>query len=169
MEVFSGSPSNQTQDSEAVRYLIFSLGEEKYGIEIKAVSEIIGMHPITKIPKMPDFIRGVINLRGKTVPVIDVRVRFGKKSEDYGDRTTIVVVHMNEMQVGIIVDKAHDIIYLGDESVLPPPDFKTGFLNRFINKIGLIDDKMYLLIDCDKLIKNEDMESIKRINQWEMS
>lgn len=169
MGVFSDSPSNQMQDSEANRYLIFSLGEEKYGVEIKAVSEIIGMHPITKIPKMPDFIRGVINLRGKTIPVIDVRIRFGKQPKDYSDRTTIVVVHMNEMQVGLIVDSAHDIMHIDDEFLLPPPDFKTGFLNRFINKIGMLDENMYLLIDCDKLLRNEDIESIKTINQWEMS
>lgn len=151
------------EDTQHGRYLTFNLGEEVFGLKIRYVTEIIGMQPITKIPEVADYIKGIINLRGKIIPVIDMRLKFGKEPIEYNDRTCIVVVDTQEMIVGLIVDRVSEVITIDDENVVPPPSERTGIRNRYIQGIGKIDGNVKLLLDVNKLFDERETQEIGQI------
>jgi Chemotaxis signal transduction protein len=151
------------EDTQHGRFLTFTLEDEVYGIEIKYVTEIIGIQSITKVPEVPDYVKGIINLRGKIIPVIDVRLKFGKEPMEYDDRTCIVVIDISEVSVGLIVDNVDEVLTIDDQDIAAPPTNKTGFENRYIKGIGKAGDKVQLLLDCEKLLKNEEMQIIEGI------
>ncbi len=151
------------EDTQHGRYLTFNLCEEVFGLEIRYVTEIIGMQPITKIPEVAEYIKGIINLRGKIIPVIDMRLKFGKEPIEYDDRTCIVVVDTQEMIVGLIVDKVSEVITIDDENIVPPPSQKSGIRNRYIQGIGKIEDNVKILLDCNKLFDEEETKDIGQI------
>lgn len=155
---------NLEEDTQRGRFLTFTLEEEVYGIEIKYVTEIIGIQSITKVPEVPEYVKGIINLRGKIIPVIDVRIKFGKESMEYNDRTCIVVIDIIEVSVGLIVDNVDEVLSIDDEEIAAPPANKTGFENRYIKGIGKSGGKVQLLLDCEKLLKNEEIEILETIN-----
>jgi len=144
------------EDTQQGRYLTFSLGEEVFGLAIRYVTEIIGMQPITKVPEVPSFIKGIINLRGKIIPVIDMRLKFRKEPIPYTDRTCIIVIDTQEIMVGLIVDMVAEVINIGEENIVPPPDQKTGMHNKYIQGIGKVDDSVKLLLDCESLLDGDD-------------
>lgn len=146
------------------QFLLFSLSKEEYGIEIGNVVEIMDMQSITFVPKVPDYVKGVINVRGKVVPVIDMRIKFGKEFADYNERTNIIIISVNDMDVGLIVDSVNEIKNLSDANIVPPPNFKSGFHNKFINRICIVNDRIILMIDCDMLLKAEEIDCIKNIS-----
>lgn len=150
----------QQEDTQHGRYLTFNLGEEVFGLEIRYVTEIIGLQPITKIPEVASYIKGVINLRGKIIPVIDMRLKFGKEPEEYTDRTCIVVIDTEEVVVGLIVDKVSEVMSIDDEDVVPPPDQRTGIRNRYIKGIGKVDGDVKLLLDCQTLLDTDETQEI---------
>jgi len=150
----------QQEDTQHGRYLTFYLGEEVYGIEIEYVTEIIGMQPITKVPEVADYIKGIINLRGKIIPVIDMRLKFSKDAIEYDDRTCIVVVDTENMTVGLIVDKVSEVISIDDENVVPPPSHKTGIKNRYLQGIGKVSSEVILLLDCKMLFNESEAQEI---------
>ena len=135
------------------RYLTFSLGKDIYGIAIKYVVEIIGIQSITAVPEVPQYIKGVINLRGKIIPVIDVRMKFGKESIDYNDRTCIIVIEIGDVTVGLIVDKVDEVLTAEDQDVALPPANRSGFENRYIMGIIKTGVKKQMLLECEKLVK----------------
>ncbi|HEX3026682.1 MAG TPA: chemotaxis protein CheW [Clostridia bacterium] len=143
------------EDTQHGKYLTFLLGEDVFGIEIKYVTEIIGIQPITPVPNVPPFVKGIINLRGKIIPVIDVRVKFGKETVEYDDRTCIIVLETGEIAVGFIVDNVAEVLNISDENIVPPPDYRTGYQNKYIKGIGKAGDEVKLLIDCEKLLDTE--------------
>jgi purine-binding chemotaxis protein CheW len=153
----------QEEDTQHGRFLTFNLGEEIYGIEIEYVTEIIGLQQITKIPEVAEYIKGIINLRGKIIPVIDMRLKFNKEPIEYDDRTCIVVVDTQEMVVGLIVDKVAEVLTIEDEDISPPPSYKSGIRNRYIRGIGKIDDEVTLLLDCKKLFDEQETQDISEI------
>lgn len=153
----------QEEDTQHGRFLTFYLGEEIYGIEIEYVTEIIGLQQITKIPEVAEYIKGIINLRGKIIPVIDMRIKFNKESSEYDDRTCIVVVDTQEMVVGLIVDKVAEVLTIEDEDIAPPPSYKSGIRNRYIHGIGKIGDVVTLLLDCNKLFDDQETQEISEI------
>jgi purine-binding chemotaxis protein CheW len=153
----------QQEDTQHGRYLTFNLGEEVFGLEIRFVTEIIGMQPITKIPEVAAYIKGIINLRGKIIPVIDMRLKFGKEAVAYNDRTCIIVIDTQELVVGLIVDKVSEVMTIEDENVVPPPDQKTGIRNRYIQGIGKVDGNVKLLLDCKMLLDGEEIQEINEI------
>lgn len=146
----------ESEDTQHGRYLTFILGEEIFGIEIKYVTEIIGMHQITQLPELPEHIRGIINLRGKIIPVIDMRLRFKKEPIEYNDRTCIVVIDIDDISVGLIVDQVDEVITYEDEDIVPPPDYKSGIQNRFIAAIGRKEENVTLILDSRRLLTEED-------------
>jgi len=150
----------QQEDTQHGRYLTFNLGEEVFGLEIRYVTEIIGLQPITKIPEVASYIKGVINLRGKIIPVIDMRLKFGKEPEEYTDRTCIVVIDTEEVVVGLIVDKVSEVMSIDDKDVVPPPDQRTGIRNRYIKGIGKVDGNVKLLLDCQTLLDTDETQEI---------
>ncbi|HOM01370.1 MAG TPA: chemotaxis protein CheW [Acetivibrio sp.] len=151
------------EDTQKGKYLTFVIGKEVYGIEIKYVTEIIGIQQITEVPELPEYIKGIINLRGKIIPVLDVRLRFKKEPMEYNDRTCIVVVDIKDVSVGLIVDSVAEVVAIPDENIVPPPEANTGFSNRYIKEIGKVGDEVKLLLDCNKLLNDEECENLLNI------
>lgn len=150
------------EDSQYGKYLTFTLDEENYGIEIKNVTEIIGIQKITRVPELPAYMKGIINLRGKIIPVIEVRLKFKKESVEYDDRTCIIVVNIKELPVGLVVDNVDEVLSIADEDIAPPPDNRTGFDNRYINGIGKSGNKVHILLDCNKLLEGDDLSQMTK-------
>ena len=155
---------DQIEDTQKGKFLTFCMGNDFYGIEIKYVTEIIGLQPITEIPEMPEYIKGIINLRGKIIPVMDVRLRFRKPFREYNDRTCIVVIDINEVSVGLIVDSVSEVMSIPDEEIVAPPSMsKEG--NKYIKGIGKVGTDVKLLLDSDKLLNDTDLESLSDLKK----
>lgn len=148
------------EDTQGGKYLTFTVGREEYGIEIRYITEIIGIQEITEVPELPIYVKGIINLRGKIIPVIDVRLRFKKEPKDYNDRTCVIVIEIKDVAVGLIVDNVCEVLKISEENIVPPPDTKTGFHNRYVRGIGKVGDKVKLLLDCDKLLSDDELDQI---------
>jgi purine-binding chemotaxis protein CheW len=154
---------NQEEDTQKGKFLTFTIGNEAYGLEIKHVTEIIGVQEITEVPELPEYIRGIINLRGKIIPVMDVRLRFRKPFREYNDRTCIVVVDIKDVSVGLIVDAVSDVISIQDQDIVPPPDLNKGFSNKYIKGIGKVGNEVKLLLACSKLLNDDDIDNLENI------
>lgn len=150
------------EDTQKDRYLTFLINEECYGIEIKYVIEIIGIQAITKVPEQPDFIRGIINLRGKIIPVMDVRLRFKKEMKEYNDRTCIIVVDIDNLPMGLIVDSVVEVITIPENNIAEPPKIKNSN-NRFLKSIGKVGNEVKLLIDGEKLLSENMQEELNEM------
>jgi len=150
----------ENEDTQKDKYLTFHLAGEDYGIEIRYVIEIIGIQKITEVPDMPVFIRGVINLRGKVIPVMDVRARFKLPDRDYDDRTCIIVVDVDGTEVGLVVDEVSEVADIPEANVEPPP--KTGKKggSRYIRGMGKINKAVKILLDVHRLLFSEEMMDI---------
>jgi purine-binding chemotaxis protein CheW len=140
------------------------LGDEIYGLDISNVTEIIGMQEITRVPDVPKFMRGVINLRGKIIPVIDVRLKFKKEEAEYDDRTCIIVVDITNVPVGLIVDNVDEVLSIADEEIAAPPSAKTGFDNKYIKGIGRYGNQVQLLLNCFELFEEEELAKAAEIH-----
>lgn len=149
----------QEEDTQHGKYLTFQLGKEVFGIEISYVTEIIGIQQITYVPEVPDYVKGIINLRGKIIPVIDVRLKFKKPPVEYDDRTCVIVIDIKDTSIGLIVDCVSEVIDIKDDSIVPPPSYKTGFQNKYIKGIGKVGENVKLLLDCEKIITDKDVET----------
>ena len=154
----------ETEDMQEDKYLTFHLHNEEYGIEIKHVTEIIGIQNITAVPDMPHYIKGVINLRGKVIPVMDVRIRFLMPELQYNDRTCIIVINVNGQLIGLIVDYVSEVLDIPKTNVEPPPKINKGTGSKFIQGMGKVGDKVKILLNADKLLYEEDLERLSKIN-----
>lgn len=134
------------------KFLTFHLAGEDYGIEIRHVIEIVSLQKITTVVDMPDFIRGVINLRGKLIPVMDVRRRFMFDTRDYDDRTCIIVVHVNDSTMGLLVDKVNEVAEIAEEQIEPPPRCNGSSASRYLQGIGKIGQEVKILLDVSRLL-----------------
>jgi purine-binding chemotaxis protein CheW len=147
----------ENEDTQKDKYLTFHLADEDYGIEIRYVIEIIGIQRITDVPDMPAFIRGVINLRGKVIPVMDVRARFNLPDREYDDRTCIIVVDVDGTEVGLVVDEVSEVADIPESNVEPPPKTGKGGGNNYIQGMGKINKTVKILLDVHKLLFSEEM------------
>lgn len=147
------------EDTQHDRYLTFSLGQVVFGIEIKFVTEIIGIQPITPLPEVPDYVRGIVNLRGKIIPVIDMRLKFGLEHVEYNDRICIIVIETSGKPVGLIVDKVAEVVMIGQENIEPPPACRTDAQKMYVDKIGKVGNDVKLLLSCDKLFMADEAEA----------
>ncbi len=148
------------EDTQKDKFLTFMVGKEEYAIEIKYVTEIIGgIQAITEVPEVPDYVRGIINLRGKIIPVMDVNLRFKKDPQPYGDRTCIIVIDIDDLSVGLIVDNVAEVLSIAGENIVDPPDDKAGFNNRYIKGIGKVGNTIKLILDCRILLSDEELAS----------
>jgi purine-binding chemotaxis protein CheW len=150
----------EEEDTQKDKYLTFRLANEDYGIEICYVTEIIGIQKITEVPDMPDYVRGVINLRGKVIPVIDVRTRFKLEPMAYGDRTCIVVVDINQSVIGLIVDEVSEVIGIPSANIDPAPKTGKGTKSRFIQGIGKVGEQVKIILHVGQLLNDEELTSI---------
>ncbi len=152
--------AQEQEDTQEGKYLTFGLGKEEYGIDIRHVTEIIGIQNITDLPDMPNYVKGIINLRGKVIPVIDVRLRFGMPERDYDERTCIVVVTIRNMPVGLIVDSVAEVLDIPAEQIEPPPQVRKGEGSRYVQGLGHVGDTVKILLDIGDLLYDEELEQI---------
>ena len=144
-------------EQQKQKYITFMSGNENFGLKIEYVNEIIVLQEITAIPETEDYIRGLINLRGKIIPVIDVRIRFKQEPFEYTDRTCIIVIRVSNTVVGLIVEKIAEVVELADENLLPTPtlNMNDNQKDRYVYAIGKIGDSVKLLLDPDKLLHDD--------------
>lgn len=158
-------------DAQKGKYMTFKSGNEFFGLKIQYVNEIIQIQSITAIPETEDYIKGLINLRGKIIPVIDVRLRFKQEPFDYNDRTCIIVINVRETVVGLIVENIAEVVEIKDENILPPPSIgkaeKTQ--NKYVYGIGKVGNDVKLLLDPDKLINDEDLSVVEKANEMNIN
>ncbi len=153
-QVENGKPIEE--DTTKNRYLTFEIDNEEYAIGIINVNEIITMSAITIVPETPAYVKGIINLRGEIIPVIDVRRRFMKMEKEYDELTCIVVIEYSGYVLGLIVDNVKAVDYIPEEDVAPPPNAKLNHYNQYIRNIGRVGDKVKLFLDLDKfLLQNQ--------------
>lgn len=153
----------EEEDTQKGKYLTFLVGPETYGIEIRYVTEIIGIQAITEVPELPVYIKGIINLRGKIIPVMDVRLRFKKEAQAYNDRTCVVVVDIGEIPVGLIVDSVDEVLNIPEEDIVPPPQIHK-VQNRYIQGIGKFGEGVVLILDCEKLLTEEEIDDLTQVS-----
>lgn len=145
------------------KYLTFNLACEFYGIDICYVTEIVGIQPITIVPELPYFIKGIINLRGQIIPVLDVRVTFNKEEIEYNDRTCIIVVNVGNIFIGMIVDEVSEVLTIPDHNIVKPP-IVGGEGRKYIKHIGKNDEQVILIIDCERLLSKDEIEELSAIS-----
>jgi purine-binding chemotaxis protein CheW len=152
-------------DNFAGKYLTFSLGKETYGIEILKVQEIIEMVDVTRVPRTPTFVKGVINLRGKVIPVVDLRLKFGMEGKDVSRQTCIVVVYVqngdSRLTMGMMVDAVSEVLDITGESIAPPPDFGSQVDTAFLLGMAKSENAVRMLLDIDKVLSNKELNALK--------
>jgi len=148
------------------KYLTFTLADEEYGIGILRIKEIIGMMPITTIPQTPEFVKGVINLRGKVIPVVDLRLRFGMDSIDYTERTCIIVVEIagqaGTVMIGIVVDAVSEVLNIKAEDIEDTPTFGTKLNTEYILGMAKMEGSVKILLDIGRVLTGEEIATLKK-------
>ena len=172
-------PANDPESHQALRdrivtvtdregkYLTFTLAKEDYGIGILKIKEIIGMMPITSVPQTPDFFKGVINLRGKVIPVVDLRLRFNMEAMIYNDRTCIIVVEIDGMgapiTIGIVVDSVSEVLNIKNEEIEDTPTFGTSLDIDYILGMAKMEGSVKILLDIDQVLGAESLDILSRV------
>lgn len=152
-------------DAQKDKYVTFKSGSEYFGIKIEYVNEIIVYQEITEIPETEDYIKGLINLRGKIIPVVDARIRFRQEPFEYNDRTCIIVLNVKNLVVGLIVEKIAEVVEITEGNIVPNPKIGKAdkSQNKYVYGIGRVGDKVKLLLDPEKLLNDEDTELLEQI------
>ncbi len=145
------------------KFLTFALGKEEYGIEILKVREIIGLMEITIVPQTPDYMKGVINLRGNVIPIIDLRLRFSMPEVEHTQETCIIVVEVGTAQVGIIVDSVSEVTDIKGEDIEDAPRFGQGIVTKFIMGLGKKKEKIIILLDIEGVLTTEELKMVEEI------
>ncbi|AEF46193.1 chemotaxis protein CheW [Serratia plymuthica] len=144
-------------------FLIFTLGNEEYGIDILKVQEIRGYDQVTRIANTPAFIKGVTNLRGVIVPIIDLRVKFAQQDVSYDENTVVIVLNFGLRVVGIVVDGVSDVLSLTTEQIRPAPEFAVTLATEYLTGLGSLGDRMLILVDIEKLLSSEEMSLVDSV------
>ena len=144
-------------DSNGNEFLAFTLGKEEYGIDILKVQEIRGYEAVTRIANSPDFIKGVVNLRGIIVPIVDMRIKFQLGEPTYDQFTVVIILNIAGRVVGMVVDSVSDVITLNPDQIKPAPEMGTTFDSDYLIGLGTLDERMLILVDIDKLMSSADM------------
>ena len=150
------------------KYLTFTLKEEEYGIGILKVKEIIGMMPVTSVPRTPEFVKGVINLRGKVIPVVDLRLKFSMESIDYTDRTCIIVVEIDSeaatVLIGIVVDAVSEVLNIKEDEIEDAPQFGTALDTNYILGMAKMEGGVKILLDIDQVLSQEEVTQLEKVS-----
>ena len=144
-------------------FLIFTLGNEEYGIDILKVQEIRGYDQVTRIANTPDFIKGVTNLRGVIVPIIDLRVKFAQQGVSYDENTVVIVLNFGQRVVGLVVDGVSDVLSLTAEQIRPAPEFAVTLATEYLTGLGALGERMLILVDIEKLLSSEEMALVDNV------
>jgi purine-binding chemotaxis protein CheW len=155
----------QVMSDREGKYLTFTLAGEEYGVGILKIKEIIGMLPITTVPQTPEFVKGVINLRGKVIPVVDLRLRFGMEKMEYTERTCIIVVEIegavNTILMGVVVDSVSEVLNIKNEEIEDPPSFGTKLDVDYILGMAKMEGGVKILLDIDKVLGEEEIAALE--------
>lgn len=145
---------------ELSQYVTFKIDNEMYGVEVLRVHEIVGITKITHVPNSMEFMKGVINLRGNVVPVIDIRLKFNMDPRDYDDTTVILIVELKEYLVGLVVDTVSDVISISSQEIQDTPHFSTNIDTDFIQGVGNKDDNLVIILDVNRILSSAEFEKI---------
>ncbi|MFZ6031787.1 MAG: chemotaxis protein CheW [Melioribacter sp.] len=156
--------AQKVENAEILQLVSFLIGEEEYGVDILLVQEIIRMMEITKVPNAPDFVDGVVNLRGRIIPVIDLRTKLGMARKEHDKNTRIIVVEVAGKTVGFIVDAVTEVLRIPANITEPPPDIVAGVNAEFIKAVGKLDDRLLILIDLEKILSTQEKIELNRMN-----
>jgi purine-binding chemotaxis protein CheW len=154
---------NNQEPGASSEFLAFSLGDEVYGIDILMVQEIRGYEPVTKIANTPDFIKGVVNLRGVIVPVVDMRIKFRLDAVEYNQFTVVIVLNVCDRVIGMVVDGVSDVIDLTPDQIHAAPEFGSSLDVEYLRGMATIDERMIILVDIERLMSANDMELIAKV------
>lgn len=150
-------------------YLSFKIDQEIYAVNVRHVLNILELVNITKVPHAPDYMKGVINLRGKVLPVIDTRIRFGLQEIEYSSNTCILVMELSlddqEIQAGFLVDNVQEVLEIEEDEILPPPNLGNSFRSDFISGVGKQDEEFIMILDIEKVLSQSEIKTIKKISQ----
>jgi len=149
--------AEEIEDTLKDMYLSFRLGDEDYCLEIRHVTEIVGIQKVTEVPDMPHYVKGVVNLRGQVIPVIDMRLRFNMPGRDYDERTCIVVINLNGSQVGLVVDTVNEVRSIEETNVSPPPKSGGAPSAQYIRGLGKVGESVKIILDANKLLFEGEM------------
>ena len=153
----TNAASSQSSRSAAGEYLTFVLGTEEYGLEILKVQEIRGYDAVTNIANTPEFIKGVVNLRGKIVPIVDLRIKFHLGTVEYNEFTVVIILSLGNRVVGIVVDGVSDVMALQDEQIREVPSLVTSIDTKYIVGLATVEERMLILVDIEQLMSSQDM------------
>ncbi|MCE7794583.1 chemotaxis protein CheW [Salipaludibacillus sp. CUR1] len=146
-----------------IKVIVFQLKDEEYGVEVEQVKSIERVQHITRVPSTPDFVEGVINLRGVVTPIIDLRKRFNIEGLDHSDTTRVIIVTVEKMDVGLVVDAANDVIDIPRSAVEPPPQVVGGLEAEYIRGVAKLEKRLLILLNLDKVLNSEEMDEMKEI------
>ena len=155
--------SNAAADSEGREFLAFTLGSEEYGIDIHKVQEIRGYEAVTRIANAPEFVKGVVNLRGIIVPIVDMRIKFNLGTPSYDQFTVVIILNIGNRVVGMVVDRVSDVTTLLPEQIKPAPDMGRSINTEYVIGLGTIDERMLILVDIDQLMSSAEMGLIEKL------
>jgi len=150
---------------QVLQLVSFNVGSEEFGVDILKVHEINRMTEITRVPKAPEFVEGVINLRGKIIPIIDLRKRFGMEQKDKDKNTRIVVVEINEQTIGFVVDSVSEVIRMPMENIDDAPELVTGIDADYIKGVGKLEKNLLILLDLEKVMSKQELQKVEKINK----
>lgn len=157
-QIATASTATQHDTAQgANEFLAFTLGHEEYGIDILRVQEIRGYDTVTHIANTPEFIKGVINLRGIIVPIVDLRIKFNLGNIEYNQFTLVIILNVANRVVGIVVDGVSDVITLGTDDIRTAPEFNSTLDTEYISGLGMVDERMLILVDIERLMSSQDM------------
>jgi len=157
----SSQDNSSKVSTSANEFLTFTLGEEEYGMPILNVQEIRGYDAVTHIANTPDFIKGVVNLRGIIVPIVDMRIKFHLGHAEYNELTVVIILNVAKRVIGMVVDGVSDVITLASDQIKPSPEFGSAIDTQYVMGIGAIDERMLILVDIEKLMTSSDMELVE--------
>ncbi|HYC43093.1 MAG TPA: chemotaxis protein CheW [Noviherbaspirillum sp.] len=159
----TAATTEAADDIAAREFLAFTLGKEEYGIHILKVQELRGYEEPTRIANAPDFIKGVVNLRGIIVPIVDMRIKFNLGTPTYDQFTVVIILNINGRVVGMVVDSVSDVITLSPDQVKPAPEMGTALNTDYLIGLGTVDQRMLILVDIDRLMSSSEMGLIENI------
>ncbi|AIJ09736.1 MULTISPECIES: chemotaxis protein CheW [Edwardsiella] len=157
------SVSKLAGETVGQEFLVFTLGDEEYGIDILKVQEIRGYDQVTRIANTPSFIKGVTNLRGVIVPIIDLRVKFSQQDVSYNENTVVIVLNFSQRVVGIVVDGVSDVLSLSADQIRPAPEFAVTLSTEYLTGLGALGERMLILVDIEKLLSSEEMALVDSV------
>jgi purine-binding chemotaxis protein CheW len=153
----------ENEKSNEKKVIVFQLEEEEYAVSVQQVGSIERIQPITRVPQTEAFVKGVINLRGVITPVIDIRVRFGLEEKEYTESSRIIIVYLDNMEVGLITDSANDVIDIPVDAIEPPPEVIGSIDTDYIEGVAKVDDRLLILLDLQKVLTPEEMKDLKTV------